>query len=251
LFYTVTDVIFLLQNKHKIFRRFSNSSYRFSKNRDSGKESLRDSLLGSYPVIDANFVEASEDSDPEETYSDEELDFELLENLRKYLRTRSREEITEIFEEIRKTLERRISEGRFSRNFRKGTFSYEKERMKEIPGKAFRTFSKTARYGKSGVLKVSKVVSSKASTIASEGKESVKTSSKILNDRWNNLSPRDRKLISETIITVIELGLLKYSTRSKKAAFVVLSSIYKHQTPSRSDMEEFIEEISRHLKRRH
>jgi hypothetical protein len=49
---------------------------------------------------------------------------------------------------------------------------------------------------------------------------------------------------------VIELGLLKNSTRGKKAAFVVLSSIYKHQTPGKKDMEEFIEEMSRHLKRR-
>lgn len=242
-------VIFLLKNKQDIFRRFSNSGCRFRKNPDSGKDSLRDSLIGSSPVIDAEFVEVSEDPASEETCSDE-LDSELLENLREYLRTRSKEEITEIFEEIRKTLEERTSKSGFSENFRENTSADEKMRIKEIPERAFRTFSKTACLGKDQVVKISKAVSSKASAIASEGKESVKVSSKKLNDRWSNLSPGDRKLISETIITVIELGLLKKFSRGKKAAFVVLSSIYRHQTPGRRDLEEFIEEVSRHLKRR-
>jgi len=243
------DVIFLLKNKQDIFRRFSNSGCRFGRSPGLGKDSLRDSLIGSCPVIDAKFVEVSEDPASEEAYSTE-LDSELLENLREYLRTRSNEEITEIFEEIRKTLEDRTSKSGFSGNRWEDAPAYEKTRMKDISGKAFRTFSKTACCGKDQILKISKTVSSKASAIASEGRESVKASSKILNDRWSNLSPRDRKLISETIITVIELGLLKNSTRGKKAAFVVLSSIYKHQTPGRRDMEEFIEEVSRRLKRR-
>lgn len=244
------DVIFLLKNKQDIFKRFSKSGCRFRKNPESGKDSLRDSFIGSSPVIDAEFVEVSEDPASGEDYSDE-VDSELLENLREYLKTRSREEITEIFEEIRKTLEKRTSKSGFSENCRENTSAYEKMRMKEIPGRAFRTFSKTACRGKDQVLKISKAVSSKASAIASEGKESVKVSSKRLNDSWSNLSPGDRKLISETIIMVIELGLFKKSTRGKKAAFVVLSSIYRHQTPGRRDMEEFIEEVSRRLKRRH
>jgi hypothetical protein len=240
---------FLLKNKQDIFRRFSNSGYVFRKNPKSGKDSLRDSLIGSCPVIDAEFVEISGDSDSEESCSDE-MDSELLENLREYLRTRSKEEITEIFEEIRKTLEDRTSESGFSDNHWKSTSSYEKMRMKEIPGRAFRTFSQTACCGKDHILKFSKVVSSKASYIASEGRESVKVSSKILNEKWSNLSPRDRELISDTIIAVIELGLLKNSTKGKKAAFVILSSILNHKTPGKKDMEEFIEEMSRRLKRR-
>jgi predicted house-cleaning noncanonical NTP pyrophosphatase (MazG superfamily) len=243
------DVIFLLKNKQDIFGRFSKSSYRFRKNPESGKGSLRDSLIGSCPVIDAEFVEVSGDSDSEEAFSDE-MDSELLENLREYLRTRSKEEITEIFEEIRKTLEERTSESGFSENRWKGTSSYEKMRMKEIPGRAFRTFSRTACCGKDQIIKFSKVVSSKASSIASEGRESVKASSKILNEKWSNLSPRDRELISDTIIAVIELGLLKNSTKGKKAAFVILSGICNHKAPGKKDLEEFIDGVSRLLKRR-
>ena len=210
--------------------------------------------MWSCPVIDADFVEVSEDPASDEDYSDEddsaELDSELIENLREYLRTRSKEEITEIFEEIRKILESRTSEGRFSGTPLKDSYAYEKEWMKDIPGRAFRAFSKTASCGKDRVIEISKTVSSKASTIASESKESVKGSSKKLNDKWSNLSPGDRKMISEVIITVIEIGLLKNSTRGRKAAFVVLSSIYKHQTPGKKDLEEFIEGMSRRFKRR-
>ncbi|WP_232308768.1 hypothetical protein [Methanosarcina lacustris] len=249
---------FLLKNKQDIFRRFSSSGGRFRKNPVSGKDSLRDSLIGSCPVIDADFVEVSEDLASEEDDSGEddsdELDSELIENLREYLRTRSKEETTEIFEEIRKILESRTSESRFSGGSSGGSSgdsrAYKKEWIKEISGRAFRTFSKTASCGKDQIIRISKTVSSKASAIASESQESVKVSSKKLNDKWSNLSPGDRKLISEVIITVIEIGLLKNSNKGKKAAFVVLSSIYKHQTPGKKDMEEFIEEMSRRFKRR-
>lgn len=244
------DVIFLLKNKQDIFRRFSNSGYRFRKSSDSRKESLRDSFIGPYPVIDAEFVEVGEDSASEEACPDK-LDSELLENLREYLRTRSKEEITEIFEEIRKTLEDRTYRSGFSENRRASSSVYEKMRMKEIPERAFRAFSRTACCGKDQILKFSKTVSSKASDMASEGKESVKASSKIINEKWSNLSPRDRKLISDTLIAVIELGLLRNSTKGKKAAFIVLSSICSHKTPDKRDLEEFIDEVGRRLKRRH
>lgn len=244
------DVIFLLKNKQDIFRRFSNSGFRVRKSSGSGKGSLHDSLMWSCPVIDADFVEVSEGSASDEDDSPE-LDPEMIENLREYLRTRSKEEITEIFEEIRKILESRTSEGRFSEDSMGGSSAYEKVRMKEIPGRAFRTFSKTASCGKARVIKISKTVSSKASTIASGGKESVKVSSKKLNEKWSNLSPNDRKMISEFLITVIEVGLLRNSSRGRRAAFVVLSSIYRHQPPGRKDLEEFIDEVSRRFKRRH
>lgn len=242
-------MIFLLRNKQDIFRKFSNSDYRFRKNQKSGKDSLRDSFIGSYPVIDAEFVEVSEEPFSEDDCP-EELDSDLLENLREYLRTRSKEEIAEIFEEIRKTLEQRTPRSGFSENLRESAFAYEKLRMKEISGRAFKTISKTACCGRDQLLKFSKTVSSKASDIASEGKESVKVSSKIINEKWSNLSPRDRKLISDTILTVIELGLLRNSTKGKKAAFVVLSSIYNHKSPGKRDLEEFIDEVSRRFKRR-
>ncbi|AKB80357.1 hypothetical protein MSHOH_3874 [Methanosarcina horonobensis HB-1 = JCM 15518] len=240
----------MLKNKQDIFGRFSSPNCKFRKSSGSGRDSLRDSLIGSCPIIDADFVEISEDPASEKAYS-AELDFELLENLQEYLRTRSKEEITEIFEEIRKTLESRTSEGGYSGNYWEDTSTYEKVRIKEIPGRAFRTFSRTACCGKDRILKISKTVSSKASAIASEGRESVKVSSKTLNNRWSNLSPRDRKMISEVLLTVIEIGLLRNSTRGRRAAFVVLSNIYRHQAPGRKDLEEFIDEVSRRLKRRH
>ncbi|WP_440948908.1 hypothetical protein ACSAZL_19290 [Methanosarcina sp. T3] len=243
-------MIFLLKNKQDIFRKFSSSGCRVRKAPGSGKGSLRDSLMWSCPVIDADFVEVSEASASDEDDSPE-LDPELIANLREYLRTRSKEEIAEIFEEIRKILESRTSGGRFSRDSMGGSSAYEKTRMKEIPGRAFRTFTKTASCGKARVINISKTVSSKASTIASEGRESVKVSSKKLNDRWSNLSPNDRKMISEVLITVIEIGLLRNSSRGRRAAFVVLSSIYRHQPPGRKDLEEFIDEVSRRFKRRH
>lgn len=242
------DVIFLLKSKQDIFRRFSNSGYRFRKNPRSGRDSLRDSFIGSNPVIDAEFVEIS--GDPSEEDFPDELDSDLLDNLREYLRTRSKEEIDEIFEEIRKTLEDRTSGSGFFENRWESAYAYEKTRMKEIPGKAFKTFSRTACCGRDQILKFSKTVSSKASDMASEGKESIKASSKILNEKWGNLSPSDRKLISDTIIAVIELGLLKNSTKGKKAAFVVLSSIVNHKAPGKKDLEEFIDEVSRRIKRR-
>jgi len=243
------DVIFLLKNKQDIFRKFSSSGYRVRKSSGSGKSSLHDSLMWSCPVLDADFVEVSEASTNED--DSPELDPELIENLREYLRTRSKEEITEIFEEIRKILESRTAESRFSENSTGGFSAYEKVRMKEIPGRAFRTFSKTASCGKARVIKISKTVSSKASTIASGGKESVKVSSKKLNEKWSNLSPNDRKMISEVLITVIEVGLFRNSSRGRRAAFVVLSSIYRHQPPGRNDLEEFIDEVNRRFKRRH
>ncbi|AAM03705.1 hypothetical protein [Methanosarcina acetivorans] len=241
-------MIFLLKSKQDIFRKFSSSGCRVRKSPGSGKGSLHDSLMWSCPVIDADFVEVCEASDDDDS---PELDPELIENLREYLRTRSEEEITEIFEEIRKILESRTSEGRFSGDSMGGSSACEKIRMKEIPGRAFRTFTKTASCGKARVIKISKTVSSKASTIASGGKESVKVSSKKLNDRWSNLSPNDRKMISEVLITVIEIGLLRNSSKGRRAAFVVLSSIYRHQPPGRKDLEEFIDEVNRRFKRRH
>ncbi|HIH95119.1 TPA: hypothetical protein HA338_14235 [Methanosarcina acetivorans] len=238
----------MLKSKQDIFRKFSSSGCRVRKSPGSGKGSLHDSLMWSCPVIDADFVEVCEASDDDDS---PELDPELIENLREYLRTRSEEEITEIFEEIRKILESRTSEGRFSGDSMGGSSACEKIRMKEIPGRAFRTFTKTASCGKARVIKISKTVSSKASTIASGGKESVKVSSKKLNDRWSNLSPNDRKMISEVLITVIEIGLLRNSSKGRRAAFVVLSSIYRHQPPGRKDLEEFIDEVNRRFKRRH
>ncbi len=71
----------------------------------------------------------------------------------------------------------------------------------------------------------------------------------MLNDKWNDLSPRDRKIISEVIIALIEIGLLRSSSKGKKAAFAILSSISRHQTPGKNDLEEFVEGVQGLFKR--
>ena len=95
----------------------------------------------------------------------------------------------------------------------------QRARIKKISKNAFKVFLETASYGRKRIISASKVASSKASSIASERKESIVDSSKKLNEKWNNLSPRDRKIISELIVAMIEIGLLKGASRSKKAAF--------------------------------
>jgi hypothetical protein len=246
-------VLFLL--KERIFDRLSDAGFGVRKKSKSRNTSSRELLLGSNPVIDADFVEVDEgsshypDSSPE--MDSGSIDSERLENLREYLRTRSQEEISEIFEEVRKILESRGSESEFRKAFGEEIPINQRARIKKISENAFKVFLETASYGRKCIVSASKVASSKASSIASEGKESIVYSSKKLNEKWNNLSPRDRKIISELIIAMIEIGLLKGASRSKKAAFAVLSSISRHQTPGRKDLEDFAESLQKLFKRIH
>ena len=95
--------------KERIFDRLSDAGFWVRKKSKSRKTLSRESLLGSSPIIDADFVEVDEDffRDPDSllNWIQDQLTPELLENLREYLRTRSQEEISEIFEEVRKILE--------------------------------------------------------------------------------------------------------------------------------------------------
>jgi hypothetical protein len=124
-------------------------------------------------------------------------------------------------------------------------------RVKNISKDAFKIFLETASYGRKRIISASKTASSIASSIASERKESIVDSSKKLNEKWNNLSPRDRKIITELLVALIEIGLLKGASRSKQAAFAILSSISRHQTPGRNDLEDFTEGLQKLFKRRH
>ena len=246
---------FLLKNKRGVFERFSEAGYTIRKKAESKRSSSQNYIYESSPVIDACFVEIDEDEfcslDSGSETDSETIDSELLENLREYLKTRSREEIFEIYEEIRRILENRASSGRFNNIWGLGAQHNEKLNIREVSRAAFEIFSKTASCGKRQIIRVSKVASSKASSIASEGKESIKISSKKFNEKWSDLSPRDRKIISELIITVIEIGILKGASRSRQAAFAVLSSIYRHQTPGRKDLEDFVESLQKAFTRRH
>jgi hypothetical protein len=213
-------VVLLIKNKKRVFDRLLNTDFGIRRP-ESRKASSHECLFGSSSIIDADFVEVNEEipkdsfykSNSRSTPNSKSFDSDLLENLREYLKTRSQEEITEIFEEINKILEKRASKGELKDPFKN----------------AFRVCSKAF----------------------SSGKESIKVSSTKLNDKWNNLSPGDRKIISEVIITLIEIGLLKSTSKGKKAAFVILSSISRHQTPGRKDLEEFVDSFQKILKHRH
>ncbi len=248
-------MIFLLKNKRGVFARLSSAGLSIRKKPEIRTSPSRDSLFESGHLIDADFVEVDEDhfsgSFSSSKLNSEAVDSELLENLREYLKTRSLEEISEIFDEIRKVLENRASENESKGGQEKEVPYNEKVNLKDISQAAFRIFSKTASCGKKGIINVSKAASSKASSIASGGKESIRVSSKMLNDKWSNLSPRDRKIISEVIVAMIEIGVLKGSSRGKQATFAILSSIYRHQTPVRKDLEEFVEGLQKLFKRRH
>ena len=250
--------IFLLKSKKGVFERLSNAGFRIGRKSESRKISSRDSILGSCPVIDADFVEVGKDSPPNPGFSSEpnseSIDSELLEKLREYLKTRSQEEISEIFEEIRKILENRASKdeykGEFNNSRGRRTHYNEEVNIRENLKSAFRFCSETASLGMERIINISKAASSTASSITSGGKESIKVSSKMLNDKWNDLSPRDRKIISEVIIALIEIGLLRSSSKGKRAAFAILSSISRRQTPGKNDLEEFVEGARGLFKRR-
>jgi predicted house-cleaning noncanonical NTP pyrophosphatase (MazG superfamily) len=241
--------------KERVFDRLSDAGFRVRKKSKFRKTSSHESLFGSSPIIDANFIEVNEDFFRDPNLSSEldsgSIDSGLLEKLREYLKTRSEEEISDIFEEVRKILENRGTESNFRKTSGEEIPINQRTRTKKISKDAFKVFLETASCGRKRIVNASKMASSKASSIASEGKESIMDSSKKLNEKWNNLSPRDRKIISELIVAMIEIGLLKGASRSKQAAFAILSSISRHQSPGRKDLEDFAEGLQKILKRRH
>lgn len=244
-------MILSLKGKKGVFDMYLNAGLR-TKKPESRKVSSHDYFFGSCPITDADFVEADEDFLPY-SYSEpnsEPIDPELLEKFREYLKTRSQEEVSEIVEEINRILERRASKGEFNNSRGSETTCNGHVKVKKILRSAFRICSEAVSFGKKRIMNISKVAFSKASSMTSDGKESIKVSSKILNDKWSNLNPTDRKIISELIITMIEIGLLRNSSRGKKAGFAILSSISRHQTPGRKDLEEFVEGFQRLFKRR-
>lgn len=245
--------------KDRVFDRLSDADFRIRKKSKSKKASSRESLFGPSLIIDADFVEVDDVEidegffrDPNPSYEADSgpINSDLLEKLREYLKTRSEEEISEIFEEVRKILESRGSESEFRKASVEEIPINQRARLKKISKNAFKVFLETASYRGKQIISASKVASSKASSMASEGKESILDSSKKLNEKWNHLSPRDRKIISELIVAMIEIGLLKGASRSKQAAFAVLSSISRRQTPARKDLEDFGEGLQKLFKRR-
>lgn len=236
--------------KERVFDRLSSAGFRVKEEHKSRKTPSYETLFGSSPIIIADFVEVEEDLfriyDSPPKLNSGSIGPELLDNLREYFRTRSQQEVSEIFEEVRKILEGREFEGGFQKAAEEEIPINQRARIKKISKDAFKAFLETASYGRKQIISASK-----ASSIASERKESVINTSKNLNEKWNNLSPGDRKIISELLVAMIEIGLLKGASRSKQAAFAILSSISRHQTPGRKDLEDFTEGLLKLFKRRH
>ena len=232
---------------------FSDAASRIRKKSRPGKAYSKDFLFESYPIIDADFVEVDEDPLLEpgglSKMSSEQIDQQTLENLKEYLKTRSSEEISAIFEEIRKTLRGRGFREEFSGNEGKKEAYSEEMNRGNSQRNLFGNFSETISSGKERLIRFSKAAPSTAYSLASEGKETFIGSSKKLNEKWNNLSPKDRKMISDILITIIEIGILKGTTRSRRAALAVLLSIYRRQTPGKKDLEDFVEGAQRIFRR--
>lgn len=110
--------------KDRVFDRLSDAGFRIQKKSKSRKASSREALFESSPIIDADFVEVDDfkvDKDsfrnPNRSYEADSgpIDSDLLEKLREYLKTRSEEEISEIFEEVSKIMKSRGSESDFQK----------------------------------------------------------------------------------------------------------------------------------------
>ena len=232
---------------------FSDAASRIRKKFRPEKAYSKDSLFESYPIIDADFVEVYEDPLLEpgglSKMNSEKIDQQTLENLKEYLKTRSNEEISAIFEDIRTILGGRESKEEFSGSGGKKEAYFEEMNRGNSQRNLFGNFSETVSSGKERLIRFSKAAPSTAFSLASEGKETFIGSSKKLNEKWNNLSPKDRKMISDILITIIEIGILKGTTRSRRAALAVLLSIYRRQTPGKKDLEDFVEGVQRIFRR--
>ena len=124
--------------KEKVFYRLSDAGFRVRKKSESRKALFYESPFGSSPIIDADFVEIDEDfsrnPDSSTELGSESIDSETLKNFIEYLRTRSREEISEIFEEVRKILESRGSESNFRDASGEETPINQRARIKNLKG---------------------------------------------------------------------------------------------------------------------
>jgi hypothetical protein len=115
-------------------------------------------------------------------------------------------------------LEGRASKRRFQKASEEEIPINKKKKIKDISRATFRLFPETSYCGKKRIISGSRVASSRASSIASERTESIICSSKKLTEKWNNLSPGDSKIISESIVAMIEIWLLN-STETKSNIF--------------------------------
>lgn len=252
----------MLKNKGDIFDRLSNAEYRVKRIYKKRNTSSNDALIGNIPVIDADFVEVKiEHSDEpligggndgrepvgEGSVDGKSEDVESVENLIEYLKTCSSEELSDIFDELLRIMERKGAGSECPKGSGTGPRGGKKERVREISKNVFENLSRIASREGSRIKEVSKSATSKASRVAYENKDSVKEVSGKIYCRLRYSSPEERKMILMFLLQVI---ILKKPTLGKNPAFLLLLQSLSNSILSREEVEKLVKGISKLLKRR-
>ena len=267
----IMSVNLLLKNKEDILDRLSHAGYRIKRKYNKRNTSSR-GLLGDDLIIDADFVEMKKELPDElllkagkansEPIGRESVnggskeggskggspeDGESVENLIEYLKTCSSEELSAIFDELLRIMERKGAGSKCPRGAGTGTRGGKKERVREISQNVFENLSRAALRGGSKIKDVSKSAGSKASRLAHDNKDSVKEASEKIYCRLRYSSPEERKMILMFLVQVI---ILKKPTLAKNPAFILLLQSLSNSILSREDVEKLVKGISKLLKRR-
>lgn len=251
----------LLKNKGEILDSLSHAGYRFKRKYNKRNTSSSD-LLGDDLIIDADFVEmkkelpdelllraGKDDSEPVsgESVGDKSKDGEPVENLIEYLKTCSSEELSDIFDELLRIMERKGAGSECPKGAGKGTRGGKTERVRVISQNVFENLSRIASREGSRIKEASKSAGSKASRLAHDNKDSVKEVSEKIYCRLKYSSPDERKMI---LMFLLQIIVLKKPTLGKNPAFLLLLQSLSNSILSREDVEKLVKGISNLLKRR-
>lgn len=208
----------MLDNKKSILDKFSFGRTLNGKKPEIEKPLSRDFLIGSGPLIDADFVDLDNDSGNEACFAFEN-DNESIENLIEYLRSRPSEELSEIFVYLSRILEGENDECEFMGETGEDESTGKKESIKEISKNVFGVLSSKACREKERIQNISKNASINASRVAFERKESAKKASSKIYNRVKNSSPAER----EFILILLEIAILRKPSTGRSAALSILS----------------------------
>lgn len=236
----------MLKNKKDVFGRLSRAGYRTRKKTESGKASLRDSLVGKGPFIDADFVEVDGDFEEEGPGRAGKDYLKSMEGLREYLKACSAEELNEIFDEILRIIEGDDAGNEDLKQAYGETRGSKKEKVKEFSRSAFESFSRAASREAVRIKKVSRNASSKASRVVSENKESVKQVSGKIYCRLRSSSPEERKLM---LMVLLQIVILRKPVLGKNPAFKILLGYLGNSLLSKEEVRDLIRGISSLLRR--
>ncbi len=256
------SVDLLLKNKGDILDRLSHAGYRVKRKYKKRNTSSSDAFIGNIQVINADFVEVKKELPDElllgtgkgkresaggESADSKSADGESVENLVEYLKACSNEELSDVFEELLRIMERKGAGSECPKGAGTGPRGDKKERMGEISKNVFENLSRIASREGSRIKKVSKSATSKASRLAYENKDSVKEVSEKIYCRLRYSSPEERKMILMFLLQVI---VLKKPALGKNPAFLLLLQSLSNSILSREEVEKLVKGISKLLKRR-